>query len=74
VRAALKLILGLILAPCAIAALFIWLAPDYTSIGFDVVGWAQLFPFLLVPVVIAAGLLSVAGSEVRRRRRGRADR
>ena len=69
-----KVTLGLIVAPCAIAALFIWLAPDDTSIGFDVVGWAQLFPFALVPLVIAAGLLSVAASEARRRRRGRADR
>jgi hypothetical protein len=67
-------ILGLIVAPFATAALFIRLAPEDASIGFDVVGWAQVLPFALVPLVIGAGLQSVAASEARRRGRVRADR
>lgn len=67
-RSALKLLLGLVLVPCALAALFVWAFGDDSGIAFDLSGWAELLPFALVPIVIALGLVTVAVSQVRARR------
>ncbi len=76
VKGALKLVIGLVIAPCLIAGLFIWLAQDNGGLAADLERWGQFVPFALVPVVIAAGLLSAAVSPVRDRhaKRGIADR
>ena len=68
---ALKLVFGLIVCPCLMAGLTIWLAQDNGALAANLERWGQFVPFALVPVVIAAGLLSAAVSQTRDRHRKR---
>jgi uncharacterized membrane protein YhaH (DUF805 family) len=71
VRDALKVIVALIVVPCGLAVLIFWLAENDSSLGSEVEGWLQFVPFALVPIVIGVGLLTVAVSRARDRRRSR---
>ncbi len=71
VRGAAKLIVGLTVIPCVLAAVLIWIANDDAALASNVEGWAQLVPFALVPIVVGAGLLSVAFAQAKERRRRR---